>query len=229
MYTYAVRYKQIMKKTSGLIKNLIMPMLIVSILNGCAFFAYKYNKKTFEQEKKSVILVGMYACQDNREKPLIFSLVKVDENHESFMKRHAYYISAFSPFTIMIDPGIYYITDLFWQDASYSYRSIMPGLSKSGFVVYGAFKISANEVLSIGNLVLNNFTMIENGNIIFNVSRKPYDLDIIKNDLINKGYSELAVKVKEATFYEAGSIIREKNGEFSLQMYKHNDGDLKFH
>ncbi len=187
---------------------------IVITLSGCANKSTSpnlYNEETFKSNNKAIAFIQIAQGDDPKEaQPLGYTLKKLsDSNSESihvdppstFFSTHS--TINYAKNIIMLTPGIYYFDKitLFTED------NIIYWLSPPGFlnkeIVYGAFEVKAEDVISLGKLVISNDS---------NPHFKVYDdIEKVRKDLNKAGYTDLANRVKVRTFYNSGSAYLKNN------------------
>lgn len=204
--------------------NLILSVILSVLLSGCGgnFLSHKYNTAIFNEQHKAVAVLKISVPGKYTEIPTSFVLVKLNDNYNDPNKREAYSINAnawfpenYSDKVAMISPGLYYIDYITWVTISYPYTTThytaVPGISKKGIIVYGAFEVKPGDVAYVGNLILK-----KNG-VDFNLE-KINELEQVKKDLIKNKQNDLSAKIKEIKFYNRGSIVhRNANGSFIIK------------
>lgn len=208
--------------------NIIMFVLMI----GCSNLPSKYNQKIFQEQYKAVVIIDIVTPNLNffnkyYEQKINFLLVKLNDSYNDPNKRETYFINTDSIFSgnynnklFMINPGIYYIDSMSWKENYYGYstmyNTILPGISKTGLVVYGAFEVKPGDIAYVGKLLLN-INNIKGKNFGFDIE-KINDIDQIKKDLVKNKQNELINKIKEVKFYGKGSVVnRSPKGVFTIK------------
>lgn len=102
-----------------------------------------------------------------------------------------------------IEPGTYYIAFAYYDHNSDVYFTHLPGITRDGVVQYGAFEIKPGDVLYLGDVGFD-WVNIDKPNMV-NLKN---NFVTVQKDLIEHGHRELAVKIKMAKFYPAGTRLQ---------------------
>lgn len=188
-----------------------------------------YNNRMFyaQNQYKSVVVMKIYQPYKNlfkkrEELKPEFDLVKLDDNYNNQDKKIFYKVNSVTEKILMINPGIYFIENIRWNDGLYGYKSTTPGISKNNLIVYGAFEAKPGIVGYIGNLLMvtiDDRILLMHLEDFINKSKnnKANILDIAKKYLIEIKQENLIEKIQSIEFYNAGSKVhKDNNGMFII-------------
>jgi hypothetical protein len=200
------------------------------LVGGCSRDLSNKYSKNFNAQHKSVVIMKISEPYKNFfkkecELEANFRIVRLNDNYNDKSKRESYFFDAggdkwmvhnswlfeigYDSRLAMINPGVYYIDYLSWNDGPTNYYSSSPGISKKGMIVYGAFEVKPGDVGYVGKLYIKDRTVY---------LEKISEIEKVKNDLIKSKQTDLVKKVKEIEFYGRGSMVhRDDNGIFILK------------
>lgn len=210
--------------------NILTCLFIAILISGCATTPNSpdsYDPKVFSAGQKGVVImrVTQHAPKtlNNTDISQSYGLRRIGGDKVYYVNENNSFIPGvynahdYSSSIMMLDPGIYYIDSLSLNDKGNLRRWYpSPGIAllskkdgvKKYFVRRGAFEVKAGQILYLGYLKLP-----DSGKFPFQIIN---EVDKAKTDLRKNGLTDISDKIQFQQFYQAGSILIESNGKFTV-------------
>ena len=220
--------------------NIFAALFFATLISGCLTTNSPdvYDQKVFSSGKKgiAVLRVTQHSPQGFNETDigLTYYLTKKGENKTYYIYSDNSFFPGlynehdYASSVMMLDPGIYYISLMRLVDEG-SFRRWYPGPgikllsqkdgTKKYIVQMGAFEVKPGQVSYLGYLNLES-----SGKFPFKITN---EIDKARTDLRKSGQGEISDRLEFQPFYQAGSVLVEKNGHLSIIKREEIDHKIK--
>lgn len=220
--------------------NILAVLFVATLISGCltTYSPDSYDSKVFSSGTKgiAVLQVTQYSPHflEKTNFSLTYHLKKLGDDKKYIIHSRNSFLPGISnehdyaSSVMMLDPGIYYIDfiRLINQD---SFMRWYPGpgikllSSKDGTKKYiiqmGAFEVKPGKVSYFGYLNLES-----SGKLPFKITN---EIDKARADINKNEQGEISNKLEFQPFYQAGSVLVEKNGHMSIIRREEIDHKIK--
>jgi hypothetical protein len=196
--------------------GLVLGMLCLANCSGVPskHDMYTNDYAAFKRGEKGAVLLNVKrihrrALFSTRVSNLQYDLRKLNDPREIIIEnnyyRHPLSFNEDYPYArkmLFLEPGLYYLDAIYLGMEGSNFETLpAPGYAHN-MIKYGAFEVQAGKVIALGSLIVDKTFMT--------TIRFMREDGIIKNELREKGYPEIAEQMEPGQFYESGSILMQK-------------------